>query len=297
MGQHTTIAWTDHTFNPWRGCTKVSPGCTFCYAEKLSKRNPKVLGVWGDAGARVVAGKKSWDEVLRWNEKAAEDGVRRKVFCASLSDWLENRPELDWPLARLLFLIERTPHLDWLLLTKRPELFWDRLRAAARCKAESSEEEAGREVAKRWLGLGYGKKLPPNVWMGTSVEDQERADLRVKQLALIPARVRFLSIEPLLGPIRFLPEVHNLHGAIHWSILGGESGGKARPCNLEWVRDIKRQLEDAGVSVFVKQLGANVWDGDHNSPAGSWNLALDDPKGGDMGEWPDDLQGAREFPQ
>jgi len=121
MGQDSKIEWTHHTFNPWRGCTKVSPGCTNCYAETLSHRNPKVLGVWGDKGTRVVASDSMWREPIKWDREAREAGERRRVFCASLADVFEDREELDEPRFRLLRLIASTTNLDWLLLTKRPD--------------------------------------------------------------------------------------------------------------------------------------------------------------------------------
>src|SRR5262245_38941981 len=161
MGKETNIQWCDHTFNPWRGCTKVSPGCQHCYAETLAARNPKVLGVWGPHGTRVIASESMWREPLKWNKKAEIAGVRRRVFCASLADVFEDRPELVEPRYRLWRLIVNTPYLDWLLLTKRPE-------------------NAGRMLAD-------GGSLPgilgfPSIWLGVSVEDQQRADERIPVL-------------------------------------------------------------------------------------------------------------------
>ncbi len=121
MGEGSKIQWTHHTFNPWRGCTHVSPGCEHCYAEALSKRNPAQLGTWGAGGTRVVASEAYWKQPERWNRAAEAAGERHRVFCASLADVFEDRPELVEPRERLWRLIVATPHLDWLLLTKRPE--------------------------------------------------------------------------------------------------------------------------------------------------------------------------------
>lgn len=307
MGVATKIQWTDHTFNPWRGCTKVSPGCTNCYAETLSHRNPKVLGVWGDSGTRVVASESMWHEPLKWDREAREAGERRRVFCASLADVFEDRSELNVPRARLWSLIAKTQSLDWLLLTKRPE---NVRRLLSRFSADT-DETAWEIFCGGW---------PSNVWLGTSVEDQRRADERIPELLKIPAAVRFLSIEPLLGPIALRRGVHGwidrgpspaaALGAIlghndaysggtllppmpgiDWVIVGGESGPNARPCDLAWIRSIRDQCRAAGVACFIKQLGAVVTeDGEALFPA------FDDPKGGDWDEWPEDIR-VREFPR
>lgn len=228
MAEVTKIQWCDHTFNPWRGCTKVSAGCAHCYAEQLSGRNPKVLGVWGPSGSRVVAAESQWREPLKWDRAAAAAGERRRVFCASLADvfedwrgamadasgnrlrrgegwvqgatvsrhWYSESPCDDSPKPllgmghvrfRLFDLIAATPNLDWLLLTKRPE-------------------NVPEFVPEAWLD-GF----PPNVWLGTSVEDQAAADARIPHLLAAPARVRFLSLEPQLGPVdlrQWLPPRH-----------------------------------------------------------------------------------------
>jgi protein gp37 len=252
MGQETRIEWCHHTFNPWRGCTKVSAGCAHCYAEAWSSRNPKVFGEWGTNGRRAIAAESSWREPLAWDREAALCGERRKVFCASLADVFEDRPDLVGPRGRLLATIAATPHLDWHLLTKR-------------------SEDVGRLA---------GGELPPSVWIGASVEDQAAADGRIPHLARIAASVRFLSVEPLLGPIDF----PTLDG-IAWAIVGGESGPGARPCDVGWIRSILEQCRSAGVAPFVKQLGAR--------PLG---LRLADRKGGDPAEWPEDLR-VRESPR
>ena len=331
MGQDSKIEWTHHTFNPWRGCTKVSPGCTNCYAEMLSHRNPKVLGVWGDKGTRVVASDSMWREPLKWDREAKEAGERRRVFCASLADVFEDREELDEPRFRLLRLIASTTNLDWLLLTKRPDRIEPILkRIPSPLPGFTAWDDWCQEIADK-------------VWLGTSVEDQQRADERIPALLQVPAAVRFLSAEPLLGPIdlsRFLGFQHEdeigienrdqslpremrvpFHDpwvrGIDWAIIGGESGSNARPCDVAWIRSIRDQCRAARVPVFIKQMGAKPYWTEHPGVApGSIPAAvidsyicsgcgepddvdhwidLRDPKGGDWGEWPEDLR-IREFP-
>lgn len=167
MGQDSKIEWTHHTFNPWRGCTKVSDGCKHCYAETMSKRNPSVLGVWGPRGRRVVAAESYWRQPLAWNCDAEQAGERRRVFCASLADVFEGpetMPAESWPVveaarARLWRLIEVTPWLDWLLLTKRP------VNAAQ----------------NSYVPITWWERWPDNVWIGTSVENQAAADERIRR--------------------------------------------------------------------------------------------------------------------
>lgn len=297
----SNIEWCIYTFNPWRGCTKVSPGCANCYAEVMSGRNPGVLGIWGPKGTRVVAAESYWNLPLQWNRKAKKLGKRLSVFCASLADICEDwsgdlkYPDgspayhqddidiypasaipvslgsssgleilatnrrlavLDDARTRLKKLIEATPNLDWLLLTKRPEnypkMFWD-----------------------VW---------PNNAWAGTSVEDQKYADIRIPYLLKVNAKIRFLSCEPLLGSIDldvahadkdghcvkcklgFGPP-HEYRGehecpagfksrcGLHWVIVGGESGKNARPMHPAWVRSLRDQCFAADINLFFKQWG------------------------------------------
>lgn len=221
MGFNSKIEWTTHTFNPWWGCTKVSDGCKFCYAELLSNRYGH--DVWGAGKQRRRLSDKHWQEPLKWNARAAAEGIRYRVFCASMADvFEENAPagEVD----RLWQVIRQTPSLDWQLLTKRPE------RIAVNLPAD-------------W-GLGYR-----NVWLGTSVED-EKVISRIGHLVEVPAVVHFLSLEPLIGPLHDLPLEK-----IQWVIVGGESGPRARPIDEEWVLDIRRQCHAAAVPFFFKQWG------------------------------------------
>lgn len=192
MGEITKIEWCHHTFNPWRGCTKVSPGCANCYAERQSRRNPGVLGVWGDDGTRVVAAEAAWSEPLKWDRAANEAGERRRVFCASLADVFEDRTDLFMPRLRLFGLIRRTPNLDWLLLTKRPGTWAKVVRDTLDWRLNSgglNSRDADYWFAADWLN----GKPPANVWLGVSVEDQARANERIPALLQIPARVRFVS--------------------------------------------------------------------------------------------------------
>jgi protein gp37 len=232
MGEATAIEWTDHTFNPWWGCVKVSPGCNNCYAEGFSKRVGK--DIWGAKAERRFFGDKHWEGPVKWNRMAEQEGRRHRVFCASMGDVFEDRRDLDPWRERLWRLIVDTPHLDWQLLTKRPE------------------------VARRLLPGDY---LPDNIWLGTSVEDQQRADERIPMLLSIPASVHFLSCEPLLGPVNLRKRQWvwgGARGRINWVIVGGESGPKHRPMKPEWVRDIRDACADSGTAFFFKQWGGRV---------------------------------------
>ena len=254
MATKSNIEWTDHTFNPWRGCTKVSDGCKHCYAEALSKQNPKTLGVWGPRGHRAIAAESYWREPVKWNRAAAEANQRHRVFCASLADVFEGpatMPDESWAAvlvarARLLVTIHETQHLDWLLLTKRPECVDDRLREIAAVVPDEDYGPMAAIIARRWRD----GNPPDNLWLGTSIEDQPTADARHEHLRRCPAAVRFYSAEPLIGPIDRLP----LDG-ISWLIVGGESGPNARPMHPDWPRSLRDQCRDAGVPFFFKQWG------------------------------------------
>jgi protein gp37 len=283
MGVDTKIQWAHHTFNPWIGCSKVSPGCARCYAEELmDHRYGRVK--WGVDGTRSITSESNWFQPVKWHRLARRDGVRRRVFCASLADVFEDRPELVAPRIRLFHLINETPSLDWLLLTKRPE--------------NVRRFHGGDGVSRSWA-----ESMPPNVWLGTSIENADYLH-RIDTLKTTGATILFLSLEPLLGPLPTLGE--HLDG-IDWCIIGGESGHHARPCDLAWIRSIRDQCRSAGVATFIKQLGARPtrdrmtgW-GERPEAAPRIieddRLFLDDPKGGDPEEWPADLQGIREFPR
>ncbi len=334
MGKDSKIEWCQHTFNHVRGCTKISDGCKFCYADKLSERNPGTLGVWGKNGTRVVAAESYWKEPVKWNQWAKEgtcyhcagrgairdqktkefslciecDGkgegepYRARVFCASLADVFEadyTMPEGSRQIVfqarrRLLYTIRATSHLDWLLLTKRPENILPSLhqQLSAGCWCGDT---CMPDAIKSWLN---GEPWH-NVWLGTSVENQEVADTRIPALLGVPAAVRFLSCEPLLGPVdlsRWLdptgitcmdvcPDSHYVNmddvethwrtnevipicphcgldaswtgydSGIDWVICGGESGPKARPMHPGWVRDIRDQCEFSQIPFLFKQHG------------------------------------------
>ena len=242
MGTVTKIQWTDHTFNPWIGCSKVSPGCANCYAEALMDRRMG-KAKWGPGGTRVRTSSANWREPVRWNRDAQQAGVRRKVFCASLADIYEDHPAIDpqWRV-HLFNLIQMTPHLDWLLLTKRPE-----------------------NIARLSVWSDTRKPWPDNVWLGTSVENQEQADKRIPLLLDVPARVHFLSMEPLLGPVTLpdeflaIPEINGPLGfggdGDCWVIVGGESGPVSRPMDPAWARSLRDQCHSHGVPFFFKQWG------------------------------------------
>lgn len=280
MAENSKIEWTDHTFNPWIGCTKVSEGCKHCYAEALmDKRYGRAK--WGPQGTRVRTSAANWRNPLQWNKDkwfqcsqcswrgSAKEvqwsgfgeplcpecfwgwpmvETRQRVFCASLADVFEEREELAAWRADLGRLILETPNLDWLILTKRPENVF------AMC-AELGwvESVVPDEVAPY---------IPGNVWLGTSVENQAQADVRIPALLNIPAQVRFLSMEPLLGPVEIgfggcLPNSWRwiTKYSVNWVIVGGESGHDARPMHPDWVRSIRDQCQEAGVPFFFKQWG------------------------------------------
>ncbi len=295
MGEQTAIQWADHTFNPWRGCTKVSPGCDHCYAEAWSKRNPAQLGVWGDDGSRVIAADAYWRAPLRWDRLAAEAGERHRVFCASLADVFEDRPELERPRERVFETILATPNLDWLLLTKRPELARQVL---------SSDAWLDALIDEHWLDDEVGPRASwplPNVWLGVSAEDQARADERIPILLDTPAAVRFVSYEPALSPVDFTPwlnrpaRVDEVLPRVDWVIVGGESGPHARPFDIQWGCVAVDECRKAGVPVFVKQMGAQPIHAPEHDGATGYAIELSDRKGGDPDEWPEGLR-VREIP-
>lgn len=223
MAENSAIEWTDHTFNPWVGCTKVSPACDHCYAEGWAKRTGQEH-LW--AGDRRRTAGSYWNQPLAWDRKAKSAGIFARVFCASLADVFDNKVATEWR-DDLWNVIAATPNLDWQLVTKRPQ-------------------NIPKMIAEAW-GDGW-----PNVWLGTTVENQEEADRRIPHLRAAPAKIRFLSVEPMLAPVR--PELDG----IHWVICGGESGPGARPMNPEWARSLRDQCQAAGVPFFMKQMGGAV---------------------------------------
>jgi protein gp37 len=257
MAETTGISWCDHTFNPWIGCARVSPGCAHCYAADLAK-NRMGLDVWDgkEERSRKMMSAGYWKQPFTWQKKAIQDGVRRRVFCASMADVFEDREDLIKPRNQLFDIIDTTPYLDWLLLTKRPNSVMEL-------------------IPQRWR---HG--IPFNIWIGTSVENQHWADIRIPALLQIPTKVRFLSCEPLLGPVdlnkaawgegypRPPLDVQNRQWdadgnptaltAIDWVIVGGESGPRHRLMQIDWARDIRDQCATAGVNFFFKQIGGRT---------------------------------------
>ena len=233
----TTIEWTarrtpegvvipGYTFNIVWGCQKVSEGCKHCYADTLASRYGYSL--WGPLASRRVMSPAYWEAPLRWNREACAQDEPRLVFCSSMADVFEDHPTVAQEREKLWPLIDQTPWLIWLLLTKRPQ----------NILAYSP----------------YVSGCPDNVWVGTSVENQRRAEERIPELLNVLARVRFLSCEPLLGPLdlsAWLP-------FIDWVIVGGESGVAARPMDPRWVRFLRDQCQDARVPFFFKQWGGRT---------------------------------------
>lgn len=241
MAENSGIEWTHHTFNPWIGCTKVSAACDHCYAEAWDARGLQGLPTrWGPHAARTRT--KTWGNPVKWSRDAERLGIRYRVFCASLADVFDNHKTIlpEWR-ADLWALIRATPHLDWLMLTKRPQ-----------------------NIAKM-LPADWGDGWP-NVWLGTSTENREEMLRRGDALARVPARVRFWSAEPLVGdlgeiPGRIMPD---------WIITGGENGAHYRPVNPDWFRGIRDQCQAHRVPFLFKQ-----WEGRSQREIKAKGRALD----------------------
>ncbi|MDI9379758.1 MAG: phage Gp37/Gp68 family protein [Verrucomicrobiota bacterium] len=214
----TNIEWTDATWNPVTGCTKVSQGCKHCYAERMATRLAGRYGYSADQPFRVTLRGSKLEQPFHWREP-------RMVFVCSMGDLFHDDVP-DGFIDRVFGVIRKCPQHTFQILTKRPH-----------------------GMCEYALSLSY-RRPPSNVWLGTSVENQDAADSRIHHLLNTPAAVRFLSLEPLLGPLPGL----NLEG-IHWVIVGGESGPGARPMHPEWARDIRDQCVAAGVPFFFKQWG------------------------------------------
>ena len=238
MADKTEIAWTDSTFNPWWGCTKIAPGCDHCYAAALDKRTG---GNHWQNQPRVMSDA-YWRRPTSWNKQAKETGKRHLVFCGSMCDWADkNAPKTERN--RLWQVIKNTPQLTWQLLTKRAA-------------------NIGKFLPEDWRD-GY-----PNVWLGVTVEDKKHGLKRLARLKEIPAVMRFISVEPLLED---LGEI-NLSG-IGWVIVGGESGPGARPMLPQWVDKLYSQCDQQNVPFFFKQWGARSSKGGdqfHGNPLKQW---------------------------
>jgi protein gp37 len=272
VAENSGIQWCDHTFNVVWGCTKVSPGCAGCYAETLAAR----FGVgWGPAAERRVFGEGYWRGPLTWDARAARKGERARVFCGSMCDVGEEHSVTEREVARLWPLIDRTPNLDWLLLSKRPAVLGDRIRRA-----------------------GLGAAARSRILAMTSVEDQAWAGDRLPQLLSLEGHVGGLGVscEPLLGHVCLRPWLMRLD----WVIVGGEStqgAHAARPFDVGWAEDLRAQCALSGVAFFLKQLGSHptVYRRGRLN-CGPVPLTLRDSHGGDPEEWPAGLC-RREFPR
>lgn len=250
MGEHTKIEWAHHTFNPWIGCERVSAECRNCYAETWDARGlngPETH--WGKDTPRRRTSDANWRLPLRWDRKAAVDGVRRRVFCASLADVFEDRDDLDPWRTDLWDLIETTPNLDWLLLTKRPENVEMLAGDFAQCISCGLNPV---DPFNWWCICGGTVRPPLNVRLGTSVGHQSSIDRVAALIDAADGAPTFLSCEPLLGPLDF--GTGGLDG-IDWVIAGGESGPNARPMHPDWVRSIRDVCLDSGVPFLFKQWG------------------------------------------
>jgi protein gp37 len=361
VGADSKIQWTHHTFNPTLGCAKVHTGCLNCYAENeqaiVMRKGGRIN--WGEVwqgGDRVVVADSTWAKPMAWARAAAKAGERHRVFCASLSDVLEV-PALPktwpsgWDEKQIAWATERVQRIGAEMERARERL-WDTIRKTTCVAGHGPPGHVPSDLIRPfdlehmggldWLLLTKRpeewRRIPedvrPLVWLGTSISDQATADeWAPRLLAAEGCRYRFLSVEPLVGPVDlrtiwrhggFLkplageriassssgPVVAQSFGTkIDWVICGGESGPKARSCNVEWIRSIVRQCREAGVPCHVKQLGAvpatsieptgnfrtSPDTGKRQLEMRTTTLPLTDPKGGDWDEWPEDLR-VREFP-
>lgn len=275
MAEETGIAWCDSTFNPWIGCTKIGPGCDNCYAEADFGQRKK-RAAWGPGQPRSRTAAENWKKPILWNKQhwaecpecgwrghygtpshpvcgkcgASAVPARRRVFCSSLADVFDNEVDPQWR-ADLFELIESTPNLDWLLLTKRIGNA-DRMIKQARLAIVGSSRLVVPDVL-------------PNLWLGATIVNQQEADRDIPKLLDIPAKVRFLSMEPLLGsvdlgllgtlPKQSHPNYTLTHELLNWVIVGGESGPNARPMHPSWVSSLRDQCKAAGVPFLFKQWG------------------------------------------
>lgn len=257
MAAETGIEWCDSTFNPWVGCTKVGPGCDHCYAEGWAKRSGTVQ--WGPHAERRRTTPQNWRKPLQWDRDheafQALHGRRQRVFCASLADWLDNQVPIEW-LIDLLYLVRTTPNLDWLLLSKRVGN-WRKQLEMARLTIGASNLD--KRPLREWVVAWLDGVSPTNVLLGATVVNQQEADRDVPKLLATPAAVRFLSIEPMLGPIKlgtcWFPRYRVDGSGVHWVICGGESGPGARPMHPDWARSLREQCASAGVPFLFKQWG------------------------------------------
>lgn len=267
MGKDSKIEWTHHTFNPWTGCKKVSPACANCYAVNtppVRMARSRGLELWGDT-SRMVASETMWKQPLAWDRAAEKAGQRHRVFCASLADVFEDftgnvvtNDEKAYPgglevaRKRLFSLIQSTPSLDWLLLTKRPENI--------------------SQMVPGWCSMTGN--WPKNIWVGTTVENQDVANKRLPYLMRLTAKVLFVSMEPLLGNVNldyintgnmcWMDVINGMEATyvsqnscrpLDWVIVGGESGKNSRITHIDWIRNIRRLCSQGNIPFFYKQHG------------------------------------------
>ena len=281
MSENSKIEWTDHTFNPWEGCQKVGPGCDHCYAETRNARFAGGAAInWGPGAPRRRTSASNWEMPKRWNSQSAaflaQYGRRQRVFCASLADWLDNQVDTEW-LVDLLEVVRTTPNLDWLLLSKRIGTWRARIKTSFEWVWVNARVRLAELLS--WLADWLDGKPPANVWIGATIVNQPEADRDIPRLLQIPAAKRFLSMEPLLGPVD-LTSIDVMGGdgvifplkgttdcvddegapaddvpALDWVIVGGESGRGARPMHPEWASSLRDQCEAAGVPFLFKQWG------------------------------------------
>lgn len=338
MAENSGIAWTNNTFNGWIGCTKVSAGCKNCYAEREHDHKHRTAQ-WGPNGTRVVTSDVNWRKPEKWQREAAAAGKRTLVFAYSLADvfeewpggcrssstskpgWLYKTDAGKWytepkpvdlgmdsvlPVTlndvrlRLFDLIRRTPNLIWQLLTKRPQnVILHLSRAADYCRGR--EDVFGPDL-EPWLREWIDGVYPHNVWMGTSVEDEETAHARIPILRTIPAVMRWLSVEPQVGDIGYAKwiEKFSIDPYFGWVVVGGESGPTPREFRVEWARRAIRECGEYGVPVFVKQMGATAsLPGLVKMTGGGYTRGriplLLTRAGDEPEEWPEDVR-VRQFP-
>jgi protein gp37 len=238
MSDTTKISWTDHTWNPWHGCTKISPGCAHCYMYTAKER-------YGQDPSIVRRSKSTFRDPLRWEEEAEAKGVKQRVFTCSWSDFFHETAD-PWR-AEAWEIIRRCPNLHFQILTKRPE------RIANQLPGKTPRNLDAIDMAAAVTDLTFTRRTWPwdNVWLGTSVENPKYL-WRIEELLKIPARVHYISAEPLLAPLDLSPYIKGLD----WVIVGGESGPGFRPMDHAWARDIRDQCLAAGVAFFFKQSSA-----------------------------------------
>lgn len=267
MGKDTAIGWCDATFNPWWGCTRVSPGCERCYAETFAKRVGQ--DIWGPTKGRRFFGEKHWNEPIHWDAKARREGRRLKVFCASMADICEDHEQLEPWRTRLIELVKHTRNIDWLFLTKRPENYL------------------------KMFGDGFFRSNP-HVWPGFTAENQEQLDKRVGHVVRIPGKGRkWISAEPLLSRLDVRSHLRRTEhvrengsvgkiiarhiDGIVWVVVGGESGCEFRDPGVEHLISVVDQCKATVVACYVKQDAGRL--------------------PGQQGRIPDEYWSVKEFPR